>query len=260
MAKTSKKVAVKKVAKAAAAKPAKAEKTVVKKEQKPVKKVEKTVAKKEIKPAKKEEKVNTVKVQADAPVEKKKYKRKPPKKKEEKDEPILEPVPLIDSLVTSRRQKKSGPKKRTITNITLQSEVVIEEKPIIEKSKSGKLSYKLEYTIKSSPAILFDFVTTPSGLVQWFADKVDINGDIISFQWNGVEDDADILEWIEEVRVKYRWHWSQEDEFFQFRIYKNDITRDTILEIVDFAEPKEVEDSKRLWETQIKRLIKSIGG
>lgn len=218
-------------------------------------------AEKETKPVAKAAKEKPAKKGGDEPVvEKKKYKRKPPKKEEEKDVPILEPVPLIDTLVTSRRQKKSGPKKRTITNITLQAEVVIEEKPIIEKSKAGKLSFKLEYTIKSSPAILFEFVTTPSGLVQWFADKVDINGDIITFFWNGSPDDADILEWVEEERVKYRWHWSGDDEFFQFRIYKNDITLDTILEVVDFAEPKEVPDAKRLWETQIKRLIKSIGG
>jgi uncharacterized protein YndB with AHSA1/START domain len=168
------------------------------------------------------------------------------------DEPEIKP----------RRGKGKQPKQKTLTSVTMPVKHVIDEKPVIERSVSGRKSYKVEYTIKSSPAILFDFVTTPSGLVLWFADKVDINGDDISFYWKGAgaADNAIILEWIEEYRVRYRWEWMEEDEFFQFRIYKNEVTRDTILEITDFADEKEIPDQIRLWDSQIKRLIQSIGG
>jgi uncharacterized protein YndB with AHSA1/START domain len=129
----------------------------------------------------------------------------------------------------------------------------------VARSKSGRVSYTCEYVIKSSPTILFEFVTTPSGLVQWFADRADINGEEITFNWKGSEESAAILEWVEDERVRYRWEWHEDDEFFQFRIYKNDITMDTVLEVTDFAEEKEVNDQRRLWDSQIKSLMKAIG-
>jgi hypothetical protein len=130
----------------------------------------------------------------------------------------------------------------------------------VERSKSGRVPYTCEYVIKSSPTILFEFVTTPSGLVQWFADKADINGDEITFNWKGSEESAYILEWLEDERVRYRWEWSEDDEFFQFRIYKNEVTMDTVLEVTDFADEKEIKDQKLLWDSQIKMLVKAIGG
>jgi len=129
----------------------------------------------------------------------------------------------------------------------------------VAKSKSGRVSYTCEYVIKSSPTILFEFVTTPSGLVQWFADRADINGEEITFNWKGSEETAAILEWVEDERVRYRWEWHEDDEFFQFRIYKNEVTMDTVLEVTDFAEEKEVNDQRRLWDSQIKLLMKAIG-
>lgn len=175
---------------------------------------------------------------------------------EEDDEVV---IPVKETAKPSRKGKGKQPKVKTLTAVTMPTNYVIDENPVIERSVSGRKSYKIEYTIKSSPAILFDFVTTPSGLVLWFADKVDINGDDIAFTWNGVEENAIILEWIEEYRVRYRWDWMEDDEFFQFRIYKNEVTRDTILEITDFADEKEIPDQIRLWDSQIKRLMHSIG-
>lgn len=180
----------------------------------------------------------------------------------DEDELIVEDEEeIVEDVKPKKKSKKiKQPKTKTYTAINFPQNITYQEKPLIEQSVSGRKSFKTEYTIKSSPAILFDFVTTPSGLVLWFADRVDINGDNITFEWNGAPDNAIILEWIEEDRVKYRWDWMEEDEFFQFRIYKNEVTRDTILEIIDFADEKDIPDQKLLWESQIKRLIKSIGG
>jgi uncharacterized protein YndB with AHSA1/START domain len=262
-----------------------AKKAQVKKEVKPEKKV--AVVKKATKPAEKElpkkkevavkkaVKPELVKKVTEKPAKAKKAEKEKPGKpaKQPKEEIILEDVALDTDTSSSildldepevkpRRGKGKQPKQKTLTSVTMPVKHVIDEKPVIERSISGRKSYKVEYTIKSSPAILFDFVTTPSGLVLWFADKVDINGDDISFSWKGAgaEDNAVILEWIEEYRVRYRWDWMEEDEFFQFRIYKNEVTRDTILEITDFADEKEIPDQIRLWDSQIKRLTQSIGG
>jgi uncharacterized protein YndB with AHSA1/START domain len=183
----------------------------------------------------------------------------------EEDVAITPPPKMTkrEKQIAKQLQAKAIAKARALERAKLEQELQkaaeASSRPV-ERSKSGRVSYKTEYVVKSSPTILFEFVTTPSGLVQWFADKVDINGDEITFNWKGSEDTALILEWVEDERVRYRWLWQEDDEFFQFRIYKNDITRDTVLEVIDFCDENEVEDQKRLWDSQIKRLIQAVGG
>ena len=125
---------------------------------------------------------------------------------------------------------------------------------------SKKQQFIVEYMIKSSPGILFSFLTTPSNLAQWFADDVDVTEDTCVFTWNGSDETAHILEFVEDELVRYRWEDSPENEYFEFKISKAEITNDTILTITDFAEDFEIEDQKLLWDSQIKTLIQRIGG
>jgi uncharacterized protein YndB with AHSA1/START domain len=120
--------------------------------------------------------------------------------------------------------------------------------------------FKLEYIIKSSPTILYDFLTTPAGLSQWFADTVDINGKTYSFFWNGSEECADLIDEVEDELVRYRWDYSDEEEYFEFTIEKSEVTGDTVMYITDFAEEHDVEDQRILWDSQVGKLIKRIGG
>lgn len=117
----------------------------------------------------------------------------------------------------------------------------------------------VEYIIRSSPAILFDFLTNASSLSLWFCDSCDQNGDIFTFSWSGSKENAKQIEWIEEESVKYKWDGAKKDEFFGFRIYKSDISNDTILEVTDFAEEREIKDQIRLWDSQIEDLKYHIG-
>ncbi len=125
---------------------------------------------------------------------------------------------------------------------------------------ADKELYTLEYVIKSSPPILYNFVSTPSGLAQWFADNVDINRDVYSFFWNGNEERANVVEAMENEFLRLQWESSGADEYFEFRIKKDEITGDTALIINDFAEPDEMDDSKALWDSQIQVLMQRIGG
>ena len=119
--------------------------------------------------------------------------------------------------------------------------------------------YTLEYIVRSSPAILFDFVTNPSNLAQWFSDFCDANDNYIVFGWSGSREQAQIVEYIEDEYVKYHWMHKPAGEFFSFRIYKSDIANDTILEIIDFAEDKEIKDQTMLWDSQIEELKHQLG-
>lgn len=124
----------------------------------------------------------------------------------------------------------------------------------------SKKSFELEFGFKASPTILYEFIITASGLSQWFADSVDVQDGLYTFEWSGSEEQARLLESIEDELVRYQWINSDENEYFEFRIGKSEVTSDTILKITDFAEDYDIKDQKMLWENQVAELQKRIGG
>jgi hypothetical protein len=48
-------------------------------------------------------------------------------------------------------------------------------------------------------------------------------------------------------------------EYFEFRIEKSEVTNQTILLIRDFAEKRDIQDQKRLWDYQVKDLFHRLG-
>ncbi len=124
---------------------------------------------------------------------------------------------------------------------------------------SKKVLYTLEYPVRCSPGILYDFLRTPAGLQEWFADKVDERDGQFSFSWNGTEDKAELLDSEEDKFVRFRWDYMGKDEYFEWRIDKSEVTNQTILVISDFADKKEIKDQSQLWEYQVKELFHRLG-
>lgn len=125
-----------------------------------------------------------------------------------------------------------------------------------------KIPFTVERTFKSSPAILYNFITTPSGLVQWFADYVDLdpNGEVFTFEWNGERQKAIVLAYEDDEFVKLQWEDEDDDKvYFEYKIKVTDITKETILTITDFAEKADIESAKELWNSQLKDLAKALG-
>ena len=124
---------------------------------------------------------------------------------------------------------------------------------------SKKVLYTLEYPVRCSPGILYDFLITPAGLQEWFADKVEERDGVFSFNWNGTEDKAELLDSEEDKFVRFRWDYMNKDEYFEWRIDKSEVTNQTILVVSDFAEKKEIKDQSQLWEYQVKELFHRLG-
>jgi uncharacterized protein YndB with AHSA1/START domain len=124
---------------------------------------------------------------------------------------------------------------------------------------SKKILYTLEYPVRCSPGILFEFLSTPAGLQEWFADKVDERDDLFTFSWNGTEEKADLLDKEEAKFIRFHWTHSAKDEYFEFAIEKSEVTNQTILIVKDFAEKKDMKDQSQLWEYQVKDLFHRIG-
>lgn len=122
------------------------------------------------------------------------------------------------------------------------------------------MKFTLEYPVRCSPGILFDFLATPAGLQEWFADRVDERDKIFSFSWSGgTPDRAEMLEMEQDKMVRYQWLDKPEGEFFEFRIEKSEVTNMTILLVTDFAEKKDVKDQTQLWDYQVKDLFHRLG-
>lgn len=124
---------------------------------------------------------------------------------------------------------------------------------------SKKQLYTLEYPVRCSPGILYEFLSTPAGLQEWFADQVDERDGVFTFGWNGTEEKAEMLEKEEEKFIRFHWTHSQKGEYFEFSIDKSEVTNQTILIIKDFADKKDIKDQSQLWEYQVKDLFHRIG-
>tara|TARA_Y100000782_G_scaffold114722_1_gene152125 strand:- start:2726 stop:3115 length:390 start_codon:yes stop_codon:yes gene_type:complete len=123
--------------------------------------------------------------------------------------------------------------------------------------------FKLEYIIKSSPTVLYNYLRTPSGLSEWFADNVNIKDDVFSFFWDGSEDEARLIATRDKEFVRFKWLYDEdedEDYYFEFRIKVDSLTGETALIITDFAEPDEKDEAMLLWEKQITALKRLLGG
>src|SRR3981081_2833771 len=105
---------------------------------------------------------------------------------------------------------------------------------------SKKQLFTLEYPVRCSPSILYDFLSTPAGLQEWFADKVDERDNVFSFSWNGTTERAEVMESETEKFIRFHWSEAPGDEFFEFRIEKSEVTNQTILVIKDFVAKKEI--------------------
>ena len=112
---------------------------------------------------------------------------------------------------------------------------------------------------KASPSILYLFVTQPTGLVRLFCDKVDNICDRYTFSWEGDEEEAVMVDDLEEELVKYVWD-ERPDEFLQFRIYRTDITNETILEVTDYCDDDEVKEQQDIWQMYIRKFKTFCGG
>lgn len=125
-----------------------------------------------------------------------------------------------------------------------------------------KEKFELEFLLKTSTKVLDNMISTPSGLSEWFADDVNIKDDVYTFIWDGSEEEARLLTRKPNSKVKWKWVEDEEDgidSFFELRYDVDPMTKAVILNVTDFAEPDEVEESKLLWDKMINNLKSVIG-
>lgn len=124
---------------------------------------------------------------------------------------------------------------------------------------SDKLKFEIEFVIQSSPQLLYQYLATPSGLSEWFADNVNSRGEMFTFIWDGSEEKAKLLKRKSDEFVKFAWEENDDDTFFEMKIIVDEITKDVSLFITDFAEEDELDEAKMLWDNQVSDLKQVLG-
>lgn len=128
----------------------------------------------------------------------------------------------------------------------------------LEKEPTGK--FEMEFVVHSSAEMLYEFLSTASGLSEWFCDDLNIRNGIYTFIWDDQMQQARLLKTLDLQLVRFQWVDKIDGSFFEFRIQRDELTNDISLIITDFADTaSERESSKLLWQSQIEKLMHVIG-
>ena len=123
-----------------------------------------------------------------------------------------------------------------------------------------KVKFEMEFPIHVSPSLLYQYISTPSGMSEWYADNVNSRGEYFTFIWEDSEEKARLVGKKNGERVKFKWVDDEEtDYYFEMRIVEDEITKDVSLIVTDFAEEDEIEEGKMLWENMISNLKQLLG-
>ncbi len=171
---------------------------------------------------------------------------------------------LPKGFVLKKQKGKLAPGEKRLFKTNVITHHVISEVPMDETDKKFKPEpkgkFQLEYIIHTPVTLLYDFLTTPNGLAEWFADGVDMKDDTYTFDWDGQKQTAKILSAKIDSHIRMRWLDKPEGSYFEFRLSQDELTNEVSLNITDFGDgDDDIVTSRRLWDSQIHRLVKALG-
>ena len=130
----------------------------------------------------------------------------------------------------------------------------------------GKSKFVTEFEVNASQKMLFPYISTASGLAQWFADDVNINEDkVYIFLWDGEEHRARKVSQRTNHSVKFEFlPETEEDEddpnYMELKVDMNDLTQTVFLQVTDYSDLDDEEEQQDLWENLVYALKEIIGG
>lgn len=129
-----------------------------------------------------------------------------------------------------------------------------------------KNKFVADYQINASKKIVFHYLSTASGLEEWFADEVKINEDkIYIFNFDNEEHCARLASLRNNAHVKFEFfdpkNPTEEDHsYIEFKLEENELTQTLFLKVIDYSEGYDDEELEAIWEGLIGKLKEIIGG
>lgn len=153
--------------------------------------------------------------------------------------------------------EKIKPKKQIVAPTTFREK---ETAAPVKQLKEPAGKFEMEFVIRASEDMVFEFVSTESGLSEWFCDDVTIKNGIFTFEWDGQIQQAQLVKEQPPLFIRYQWLDKNDGSYFEFRTQKDELTNDISLIITDFASDKaEEESAKLLWHSQVDKLLHVLG-
>tara|TARA_Y100000996_G_scaffold370301_1_gene317807 strand:- start:1914 stop:2309 length:396 start_codon:yes stop_codon:yes gene_type:complete len=129
----------------------------------------------------------------------------------------------------------------------------------------AKQKFVGEYPINASRKMLFPYLSTATGLCQWFADDVNINNidKTLIFLVDGEERIA-VIDSIKNNRyVKFRFlnedEKPKENDTLEFRLEINELTQEVFVRVEEFTESDDLDESFQIWDNLLAQLKEIIG-
>lgn len=125
----------------------------------------------------------------------------------------------------------------------------------------SKTTFIGEYPINASKKMLYPYISTASGLAQWFADDVNINEDkVFTFLWDGDENKARMTS--SRVNSHARFEFLSDDDdapYIEFRLEMNELTQEVFIRVTDYSD-MDAEEAGELYQSLIHDLKEIVGG
>jgi hypothetical protein len=118
----------------------------------------------------------------------------------------------------------------------------------------------MEFYVHSSPNVLYELISTPSGFAEWYCTDVHVRGEQWTFVWAEEQEETTMIgRRLGEVIRFHRNDDEDEATFFEFRIRIDDMTNEVALIVTDHGWPHEVDAIRNLWSSQIANLVRVLG-
>jgi uncharacterized protein YndB with AHSA1/START domain len=128
----------------------------------------------------------------------------------------------------------------------------------------GKHKFITEFELRSSPRVLFPYLSTASGLEQWFAEKVTILPDHrFDFQWDGSSHFARQTSHRLNKAVRFEFEGNEDPtedtNYVEMKLEVSDLTQSTYLRVVDYSQTMDEEELSSLWNGLMDNLKEIVG-
>jgi uncharacterized protein YndB with AHSA1/START domain len=122
--------------------------------------------------------------------------------------------------------------------------------------------FTTEFEFRASRKMLFPYISTASGLSQWFADNVNIDEDKnYHFFWDGESQKARLSAQRTNSYVRFEMLEEEtEAPFIELRLEEDELTDSTFLKITDCTSDDDEEEQQDIWENMITTLKETVGG
>jgi uncharacterized protein YndB with AHSA1/START domain len=137
------------------------------------------------------------------------------------------------------------------------------EKPLNPVSMD-KFKFITEFELRSSPKVLFPYISTPSGLEQWFAEKVIVlPNQRFDFQWDGDSHVAKQTGMRINKAVKFEFENTSDDDldnnYLEIKLEVSDLTQTTFLRVTDYSAIRDEAELISLWNGFMDNLKEIVG-